>query len=237
MNKKLFLVGTLILSGSQLWANPILFATPPGLTEAGHPVNILATFDLQNNLLTVTVQNLQVDPVSDDQNLAYLTFDVGDALSNVVFTSSARQVSITGNSPGGYTTTGLQTVPWSQTASGAGNRHIALCDFNAVGCGGQGSLWPAATLVGAPNASNAYASANSSLTNKAHTPLLWESATFTISALGLKPSSTINNVVFGFGTAGTEQVTVASTPEPVPFALLASGIGLLLIGRRRLHRG
>jgi hypothetical protein len=243
MRKILPLIGTLLLAAAHLSADTFVFATPTGATEGGLPVDAVATFDIGPSSMIVTVQNLETNPTSVDQGLAFITFDIAARLSNVSFTSSASQLTVGGNSPGDYSVTAPATISWAQSATGASPTQIALCDNKVGACQGKGPEWPAMLLLGGPDAGNAYSNANGSITtSSAHTPFLSQVATFTVTASGLPgtatSSSTISSVVFGFGTGGKENLTTSlvssPVPEPGPAILLIGGLAFLALKRR--HR-
>ena len=247
MSRTFPLIGMSVLAGAHLWANTFIFATANGATESGLPVSVTATFDIEPTYMTVTVQNLQANPTAVDQALAFVTFGIAANVTGMTFTSSAKEATINGNTPGDYSTTAAAPTQWYDSGTGSLPTLIGFCDINGGSCLGQGGQWPGMTLIGPPNGSNAYSSANGSLTNGAHNPFLWETESFTITGTGMPSNSiapsTITNVVFGFGTSGNENQTgvflseSASTPEPGPAILLVSGVALLALGKRRRSAG
>ena len=96
---------------------------------------------------------------------------------------------------------------------------------------------PSRTIVGPPDGSNTYGSANGSIAgNKPHNPFLAENATFEIDVPGVTSRSGITHVTFdvtfGFGGDPGDTITVA---EPTTMGLIAlGGLGVLL--RRRSRR-
>jgi hypothetical protein len=107
-----------------------------------------------------------------------------------------------------------------------------LCDLCA------GAAGPEKTIVGPPNGSNLYASANGSIAgNDPHNPFIGQSATFTLAIPGITSTTTVTNAIFSFGTTEGSNVPGRPpqvVPEPATAALLGGGlIALAWILRRR----
>ncbi len=85
---------------------------------------------------------------------------------------------------------------------------LRLCDLCA------GAAGPEKTIVGAPNGSNLYASANSSIAgNDPHNPFIGQSATFTLAIPGVTSATTVTNAIFSFGTTEGTNVPGGAGPR------------------------
>jgi VPDSG-CTERM motif len=101
---------------------------------------------------------------------------------------------------------------------------------------------PSGLIIGPPNGSGVYATANSSIAgNGPHNPFLNQVATFTLNVPGVNVDSSVNGATFSFGTTAGDNVPgiVGRPPQSIPdggtTALLLgaalSGLGLI---RRKL---
>lgn len=224
------------------------YATPQSQTEGSNlPVSVSAAIDLMNSTtLIVTLTNLLSDPTADNQALDSFVFSVTGNLGITNITSSAKTVTI--NSNGTYNvSTVASSSGWNTGWSNGSTTTIALCDIQNTGCYGAGANWPKDILVGGPSTkTNLYDQANGSLSSKSHTPLLFETVTFTITGTNLPSTtllpSTVSNVTFGFGTAVGELATgvevsvvpdVPGVPEPPSGTLWIAGLGLMAVGALR----
>ena len=249
MKKLLPLFSLLILPVPQLFADTVMFSTQSNASQAGHPIDVMATFTLLNNTLTVSVTNLENNPTSDAQGLADVTFNLNFPTSagltgTPAYSFSADQVDISGNGPGAFTVSNT-TVPWvAVLPTGQKTTSIGLCDGPVPApCNSlpsHSTPWNSGLLLGGPGGSgstSAYSNADGSLLNN-HQPFNYETETFTITdnALSGLTSANISNVQFYFGTNNslvTNLSEAVATPEPAPFALLAGGLGLLVMRRRK----
>ena len=237
-----------IIFSTQATAATFNYATPQGQTEGSSlPVSVSAAIDLVNSTtLIVTLTNLLSDPTADNQALDSFVFSVTGNLGITSITSSAKTLTISSN--GTYSVSAVASSSgWNTGWSNGSTTTIGLCDINNTGCFGAGANWPKDILVGGPNTTtNLYGHANGSLSSKSHTPLLFETVTFTVNGTNL-PSytllpSTVSNVTFGFGTAIGELATgvetsvvpdVPEAPEPSTGMLWISGLGLIVMGALR----
>ncbi len=220
------------------------FTTPSGASTGGQSVDEEVVYTTSDNTVYFVVTDLEANSRSVVQNVSALSFTVDPAITTpgILTTSSAETVTIAG---GGDPTLG-PTVPtgWALSNSGA---TYEVDDLGAAG--------PEHTIVGPPDGSNVYSNANASIAgNGPHNPFLDESASFTVTITGVNSLTDISNVVFQFGTTdGTNKVTgtmtpsgtttpggggtpVASVPEPSTWAMLLSGVGLLMFWRARTRQ-
>jgi hypothetical protein len=232
----------LFLSVTPMFGATYLYSTSAGQLENSHPVDVTASIDFANSTtILITITNLAVNPTSDDQDLNALTFSINGNVGVTSFASSGRTVTINGKNPGDYSLGSAASVPWTTTATNGATTAIGLCDFNAPGCGGQGGTWPKGTLVGAPDATNAYSAAKGSLKGK-HDPLMFETVTFTVTGTNI-PYQTlslneVSSVIFNFGATSGETATgtlvsvTPNVPEPGAGWLALLGLAFVLLPAR-----
>ena len=199
-----------------------------GTDSAGDPVDALATFTLSSNTLTLTIQNLIGNQKDVGQAITGIKFNLAGLTSHPTEQGTATTETV-GN--GGTTTlhTGTALNGWTATTS-----------LSAVSLSVFGAGQPDQSILGAPNASGVYSSANSSIDgNGPHNDFVDQIATFTFTGLtGVNTnaalSSLLSNVRLGFGTAnndylsGTLVNTVIATPEPASLWLIAGALGAML---------
>jgi hypothetical protein len=211
-------------------AGSITFITPSGSMAGGQPVDVTATLTTSAGQVFITVQNLENNPKSDIQTLNGISFSLSTGQTAVSsFTQEAVQRTVTSNAAGGFTDTGTPTTPivapdkWHFNAAGLGIEITSI--GNSAGHG---------TLIGGPNGSNAYAAANSSITNANHNPFMAGVATFDLNITGVTAASAITALRFEFGTAAATNVTGQAVPEPSSLVLAGLGsLGLLAVRVRR----
>ena len=214
-----------------------IFVTPGGSMSGGLPVSARATFNFGAGSLTILLENLGVDPTSVAQNLSDMDFTVDSSVvgSTVTGSGTARTVAAGGT----YVDSGSVAAGWVFDPVPAGSTaHLTVLT-------GAGHAGPKHTIIGAPNGSNVYASANGGIAgNGAHNPFLGQSATFVVSNGGFTSSSKVTAMNFSFGTL--PDVTIGGdcthgcggggrVPEPGSLALfggLACSGGLFFRKRR-----
>ena len=219
-------------------AGSITYITPSGSTTSG-PVDAKAVFTTTSGsgsnpgTLTITLTDLQANPKDVAQLLSDLSFKVSGAttLNGATLSSSSGQVlTVNNNSSGGYTLGSTVATGWVPTLSG----NSGLLDVLS----GPGHAGPAHLIIGPPNGSNAYSNANGSIKNGAHNPFLNQSATFTITGLGITAATTVTSATFSFGTTeGQYSITGQAVPEPTSLVMGAVGLGFVgAIGFYRSRR-
>ncbi len=245
-------------------ASTFSFSTPNGANDigAGNPLSAAALFTLNGNntVLTVTLENNQANPAEDGQILDALTFQ----LKNQNFTSGAsidvsmaitEAISVQGD--GAYTTgtncTGSvssgcssYTTNWTQAATVSGSSAtFNLCDATIMSIGCTGNYSAQQGIVGAPDTNGVYDNShNNGGPINIQNPYIFEKVVFTASLSSgggtfYFPNgytTTVSNLMFGFGQDGTDVSTEAgTTPEPSTFMLMAAALsaGLAALWYRR----
>ncbi len=202
-----------------------------GFDAASEPINFTAAFAFSANTLSLSLTNNTSDPKSAAETIRDLSFKLPGFASMSAFAASGTGRMVSSNAPGGYTSPSI-TVDWSHAVSAT------------TGIFTMSSTGPDQLIIGNPNASNAYANANSSIMNGPHNPHLANSPTFTWTIPGLQSTSTVSNVIFGNGTSNEtilgSPVTVVPLPSSAWMGLaLLTCLGfarILPTGRNRLAR-
>jgi hypothetical protein len=240
-------IAALALTGSVAQAGLITGATAANAKDtAGDPVSAQAiiNFDPVNYLISISLDNLLVDPKDAGQNVTGFSFNIAGYNTGAVSlsSSSGTQRTLGSSTPASFQDTAVSSVGWG-----------ALTGGNLLGVDwfsrdktitGQQAQW---TLIGKPDTiSNEYTQLNGSLDNGAHNPFLAGPLTFNFSAPGDLSSLTANsfsNFQFAFGTSpgddvgGTPRIAVTA-PVPPSLALAGAGMLTLLAGRglKRVRR-
>jgi len=208
-------------------ANIITVSTPSGAVEPGTglPVDASATFTTGTGTVTVTLNNLLANPTSVAQLISDISFGLTSGQTSGTLASSVgTDRTVNGNGSFLDGSTGTRTG-W-QIDTGL---HLT-----ALG-GGQ----PTELIIGPPDGSGNYSAANGSIAgNGPHNPFTGLSATFVINVPGVNVDSSVNDIVFSFGTTAGDNVPV-NPPRGVPdggttvllLGAALSGLGLI---RRKL---
>jgi hypothetical protein len=237
MKSKFLLVALLCMAGLAAQGATLTFNTPAGSSVSDGPVNAAAVFVTADGTLTITLSNLLADPTSVGQNVSDLQFTLSSMTTPTLMSSSADEVPV--NSDGTTTAggTGIDTG-WGFGSFGGG---LILCVICSGGVTPPGGIQPAHTMIGPPDGSGVYTSANGSIAgNGPHNPFLSQTATFVIADTSITASTTVSDVVFSFGTTFGSDVPGeggggggGAIPEPVSLILTGCGLAALTILRRR----
>jgi hypothetical protein len=223
--------------GMLLFAQPVMaltiqFDTAAGATEAGgNAVAAEAVFTTSTDQVVVVMRNLLVNPLTIAQNLSDLTFHVSTGESTGTLSSSSG-LERTIAADGTFTDGAVVAAGWVLTTVGT--------DLHLDVLSGPGHAGPAHTIVGLPDGSNLYSNANASIAgNGPHNPFLTGDVAFLLNVPGVTAASSIEDVVFSFGTESGNNVPGEGpppplVPEPSTLLLLGAGLsGLGLLARRR----
>jgi hypothetical protein len=196
--------------------------TAPTATSGGDPVAARAVIEVTSNHIHVVLTNLLNNPTSVAQALSFLFFQVDNGTTAGTLTgSSAMNRDV--HADGTYKDLGVTATGWDLLSFG---KQMELCD---IGCSAAG---PSNTLIGGPGSNGKYSSNNSITGNGPHNPFLVGNAVFDLAVTGVTYQSTIQNVVFGFGTTpgynvGGFSYTAVTVPEPSALLLLATCIAAI----------
>jgi PEP-CTERM motif len=196
-----------------------------------------AEFTTGSGTLNVLLTDTAVDPVSVGSNLAGVLFQITDGSSSLTLSSGlispisgTSQVDVASNGTKTVSTITSGDAKWGYGASGITN---ALAWNNNATYGISGTSGPQYSILGKPNASDIYGSANGSIAgNGPHNPFFYQSAEFDFVRLeGITANTIISNVVFFFNT-NWERVP-STVPEASAMLLLGTGLVGLVVWRRK----
>jgi MYXO-CTERM domain-containing protein len=218
-----------VVAACQARAATFTFATPPHATESsGLAVNTKAIVWTGANEITLELENLEANPLSDAQSLSGFFFTLPDTPTGLPGTTIPADIAnVIQIASGGIVTrdTSSALQDWKVTVSG---RQIHIDSL-------PGS--PKQTIIGP----GPYTAANPSVTVGPHNPYIDQIATFTFNANGVTANTIVTNGTFAFGTAEGNNVAgvsepVAAAPEPSAKVLTLGGLGLLALVAAGLRR-
>jgi PEP-CTERM motif len=207
-----------------------VMSTTSSPAGGGGPVNVEADFTIGYGKIAVTLINYLENLTADSQLISGISFGISGASGSGGLTTSNNGIISTISVGGSYSAGVADTLTgWKASETGLS------IELTTIGDGAPNHL-----IIGPDNAdgfvgAGTYSAANGSIT-KNHNPSDLGSATFDISIPGVTTTSTLSNVVFQFGTAGTVTVTAqkSAIPEPQTIAMLGFALaGLGLIRRRQ----
>jgi hypothetical protein len=210
-------------------------------TVAGVTISANADFVFTTNLLSLSLTNMLAGPNTVGQNISGFSFTItslsGTTPTLVPYTSPAPHtvapelVNITAGVPSFTTNGGAGFDPgWAVTVS-SGN-------FALNGLSGSVN-GPKYTIVGPPG--SGYPT-NGSLDTSSHNPFIYTSAQWVFNIVDLPATEfKVTNVVFTFGTAGTDTFSCddsgCTAPEPSSWLLLGTGLaGLIFFGQKAARK-
>jgi len=206
----------------------ITFDTSSGAVSGGGPVQAEAVFTTGAGTISITLRDLLVNPANVGQLLSDLSFHVTTGQSSGSLTSSSGQER-TVASNGTFTNGSTVAAGWLLTGGAGGTFKL---DDLAGGAAG-----PAHLIIGPAGGGGTYSNANASIAgNGPHNPFLVGDVTFSLLMAGVTPNSSIDNVLFSFGTTTGDNVAGVTTPVPEPSTLLLLGSGLSVLGAQVLRR-
>ncbi len=187
-------------------------------------VNAKADFTLGNGTVAVTLTDLLANPKSAGQLVSGIKFDVSGASGSGSLSRTVSNSFVTTVDIGNDTFSAPVTDPLTRWKASETGITITLTTLS----GGN----PDRLIIGPPNGSNKYTNANNSISGD--NPNVVGSPIFTITIPGVKDTSTLNNIVFLFGTTprygdgtctncGTNAGDPPPVPTPIPAALWLFG--------------
>ncbi len=215
-----------LIGSASAHAGTYNFFTAAGATEAsGEAVNVSAIFTTSANQVEIKLTNLIGNQTDVAQNVSGMFFTLDPTKTTGTLTSSSGKERIVGKNKS-FTDGSSVATGWDLTNS-SGTFHL-----NDLGS----AVGPAHTLLGSPNSSNIYSSANGSIAgNKPHNAFLSGTLDFIINVQGVTANTKITSATFSFGTAAGNNVN--AVPEPAFYQLsalcLLGGVGLLRLRKAR----
>lgn len=204
--------------------NAAFLLTVNSTNNNANPIHAQALFDFGNGTLTVTIQNLVVNPSAINQNISGLNFSIQGLGSPLILTSSSGLERFV--SGPAYTNGSIGATGWGLQAG----QSTGYSFINAMGFVG-----PMHTLIGEPGVGG-YTAAGSSITSGPHNTVLAGPIVFNFTNPELTPSSQLASNFVQFGTDKTNRfvgtITAVQGPEltaaPAPESMLLLAQGLAL---------
>jgi hypothetical protein len=203
---------------------------------------VILTLDTSAHTLDILLANLLIDPTSDGQLVSGLS--VLGLTGSPVFVSSAANE---GNPPGSASSPRPGGTGWGFGAIGGGYELCIICP-GSINPPGK-TAPPSLLIIGPPDSGGQYSNANASI--YAHSPYLFEEATFHLTGVTNTPADDKTpafpgvNVLFGSEgiqlAAGDPVITngagtLADVPEPGAWLLVAGGLTLICLGKKHMER-
>jgi hypothetical protein len=187
------------LSGTAL-AGSFTFETAAGATNGdGNPVDARVVFATSLNTITISLTNLLATQQDVGQNISDLFFKLSSTANSGSITTDGLDPLVNVADGGTATSGGTGTAGWALTFS-------AVTGFHLDGLNGA-DFTPAHTILGAPDGSGVYSSANSSIAgNDPHNPFINQTATWTLAITGITANTLVTSATFSFGTQSGDNV-------------------------------
>jgi hypothetical protein len=193
---------------------------------SGQPVDATATFMIQPGTLTLTLSDLRPDPVTDAQNINGIMFALDNTSGPITFAGGVGDL-IDVDGAGAYTDLGMTAL--SDWAAGFVGNTI---DLSMIG-----TPHAEQTIIGAPDPTGHYSSANGSITGSVHNPFILQSGIFTFTGSGIGANTTIEAPVLSFGTSAGDSLTMTpSVPEPGTWLLSGTGLFAVFLPMASIRR-
>jgi PEP-CTERM motif-containing protein len=223
-------------------ANSVLYMYAVDSTVPDGAVRAQALLELfSDGTLHITLKDLQANPTSAGQLVSDLIIM---GLTGTPQLSSSSSTEVT---PPSSTQSGPVSTGWGFGAITGGYQLCIICPDAILPPGKTAP--PTLLIIGPPDGSGQYSNANASI--DVHSPSLFETADFTITGVTNLPDpngSPFGDVSISFGTEPIEilagpptipgggGVIEAAVPEPGAWVLVAAGLALVGIGRKRFRR-
>lgn len=207
--------------------------------KSGQSVDALATITPSSGSATIRLSDLDMNPISDSQNISGFFFSLDTPISGVRLTSATGDVGTISKS-GQITDLGVENLlDWTVTLTQLNGKSVVELTMLDTPHAQE-------TIIGTANSTTGtYTAANGSIAGSVHNPFVLSNATFTITSTGLTASTAIDAASFGFGTSAGDTVAaqlsstpmndsaLTADPEPRTLWLFLAGIAVILINHSR----